>query len=298
MSILPYITPPMTAKGLVHPRLYEDQATYRAYLFGPFRVFRGEQKLVEERPRRKKALMILKWFLLNSGKPYSADEFIDLFWPDSSPQTAMGNFHVTMHCLRRMLEPDLDGRQESAFIRRSANNFYHFEMGESWWTDAGDVEMLFALGQTNDAKDERGKACFYYRRVTSYCALEFLPEDDSEDLFLPYRRRYQETYSQALMRLMQLHMENNEREDLLDCAYQMRQVDRYNEMATRVVIDALLQSGNTMLAQRMLKHFRDSLREDLGIRPTKELCTLQKHIQTALTRSPSEQVPALGAECG
>lgn len=281
MANVPYTSSRQAARELVHPREYEDEAIYRAYLFGPFRVFRKDRPLGEETPRRKKALTILKWFLLNPGKPSSADEFIDMFWPDSPPQKALSNFHVTIHCLRRMLEPDLDPRQESAFIRRSLNNFYYFQLRESWWTDTSDVEMLFERGYASDAQGARGTACFYYRRVSSYCIQGFLAEDDSGDWLLPYRRRYQHIYTQVLMRLMQLSMQNNEREELLEYAYQMIQIDPYNELATRVIIDAHLQSGNVARAERRLQLFWDSLQRDLGVHPTKEFYALRERIQAA-----------------
>src|SRR5947209_6920810 len=110
-------------KDGVHPREYEYQATYRAYLFGQFRLFCGTQSANDLLRRRTKAFLLLKWFLLNPGKLCSADEFIDLFWPETSPETAMGNFHVTMHFLRHILEPGLNARQEPIYIRRKPNNF-------------------------------------------------------------------------------------------------------------------------------------------------------------------------------
>ena len=167
----------LTARELVHPREYEQQATYRGYLFGPFRLFRGEQAIGDLMQRRNKARMILKWFLLNPGKLGSADEFIDLFWPEISPEKTLGNFHVTMHCLRHMLEPTLNARQESAFIRRKPNNFYWFQTDESWWTDTSDVEMLLERARAYDVQGDNRRASYYYRKVASYCSRGFLPED-------------------------------------------------------------------------------------------------------------------------
>src|SRR4051812_298294 len=102
MTITNNRNPLLIEKDPVHPREYEYQALYRGYLFGPFRLFRGKEAVGELIRRRNKARMLLKWFLLNPGKPGSADEFIDLFWPEISPETALGNFHVTMHYLRHM----------------------------------------------------------------------------------------------------------------------------------------------------------------------------------------------------
>src|SRR5690348_8113690 len=92
-------------KTSIHPYEREHQAYYRAYLFGQFRFFQGQQSIAEEMRRRSKAGTLLKWFLLNPGTLCSADQFLDLFWSDISPETTLGNLHVTMHYLRRLLEP-------------------------------------------------------------------------------------------------------------------------------------------------------------------------------------------------
>ena len=128
---------------LAHPREREHGAIYRAYSFGQFRLLCKDRPIREAMWRRNKAKALLKWFLLNPGKLCSADEFIDLFWPDLPLETACGNLHVTMHCLRHLLEPSLSPRQESKFIRRQTNNFYWFDMDETWWTDITDVQHLF-----------------------------------------------------------------------------------------------------------------------------------------------------------
>ncbi len=118
--------------------MYEHEAAYRAYLFGRFQLYHRRQRLDEDLLRRKKARLILIWFLLNPGKPGSMEQFINLFWPDSPPDKAIGNFHAAMHSLRRTLEPNLPAGQESSFIRRRPDNFYSFEADETWWTDARD----------------------------------------------------------------------------------------------------------------------------------------------------------------
>src|SRR6266571_3632921 len=103
--------------------------------FGQFRVIHNSRTLGELDWRRNKAKTLLKWFLLNPGKLYSADQLIDLFWNDIELEAAIRNFHVTMHYLRHMLEPNLNPRQESSFLHRSNGSFYWFELHPTWWTD-------------------------------------------------------------------------------------------------------------------------------------------------------------------
>lgn len=246
-----------------HPREYEYEAEYRAYLFGQFRLYRGQRRLDEYMPSRKKARLILIWFIINPGRPSSMEQFIDLFWPDSSPVKAVGNFHVAIHCLRRMLEPHLLAGQESSFIRRRPNNFYHFQVDNRWWTDAGDLEMLFERGQSCDSRGDWRRACFYYQRVAAYGAQGFLPDGEYGDWLNAHRQRYEQIYAQVLMRLMKLYAGSDDREELLEYAYQMLRLDRRNIPATRAIVDSYLRAGDVGRAQRRLKLFVESLPDDI-----------------------------------
>jgi DNA-binding SARP family transcriptional activator len=271
----------LTEKNLIHPREYERQATYRGYLFGQFQLFCGTQSVGELLRRRNKARMLLKWFLLNPGKLGSADEFIDLFWPEVSPETALGNFHVTMHHLRHILEPSLNARQEPTCIRRKPNNFYWFQMDESWWTDAADIQKLFEQARTYDLRGNNHTASFYYRKIAGYCNQGFLLEDETESWLIPYRRRYTYIYSQVLTRLIQLHLQKNEQEEVLEYAYQLLAIEPCSEMATRMIVDIHLQQGNVSTAQSLLDAFWHALQRDLGLYPNKEFYALRERIRAA-----------------
>lgn len=268
-----------SGQELVHPREYEYQANYRGYLFGPFRFFRGEQPTGELLQRRNKASQLLKWFLLNPGKLVAADELIDLFWPETSLEKAPGNFHVTMHYLRRVLEPDLNARQESSFIHRKPNNFYWLQIDERWWVDTSEIQLLLERAQAHDRHGDDSKAGYYYRKIATYCSQGFLLEDESEDWLRPYRRHYTHIYSQVLTRLIQLYTQRNELEEVQEYAYQLLFIDPYNEMATQTIIDANLQQENFSIAQRRLDAFWHSLQQDLGLNPNKEFHVLRERMR-------------------
>jgi DNA-binding SARP family transcriptional activator len=282
MYCIPARSSRRSGEKLLHPREYEDGARHRAYFFGPFRLFCGDRIVGVEEFRRHKARMLLQWLLLNPGKPLAVDEFVDMFWRDSNPEKAVGNFHVTMHYLRRILEPDLDPRQESAFIRRGPNSFYFFHAGESWWTDIDDVEILLKRGCACDVQGHTQRACFYYSRVASYCIQGFLTYGSTGEWLTPYRARYRQIYAQVLMRLMQLHMRRGEPEELLEYAYQMLRIDCHNEMAMKVIVDAYVKEGSFERAKRRLDHFFYSLQNELGVGPGKELYALREQIHSAL----------------
>jgi len=269
---------PPDVQGIAHPREREYSACYRTYFFGQFRLFAREKPVKETMWRRNKVKSLLKWFLLNPGKLCSADEFIDLFWPDVALETASGNLYVTIHCLRHLLESTLSPREASKFIRRQSNNFYWFEMDETWWTDIVDVQHLFDTARAFDACGDDVKASFYYRKVVSLCCLGFLPEDESEQWLRPYRQHYEYIYLQVLLRLIQIYQKRGELEEVLEYAYLASSLDVYCELAIKAIIDVYFKQGNMGMAMRRLDDFGSLLRQELGVEPSKEMHALRMGI--------------------
>lgn len=265
-------------KDLAHPREREYGALYRAYAFGQFHLLYQEKPIKETMWRRSKVKALLKWFLLNPGKLCSADEFIDLFWSDLPPETAFGNLYVTMHCLRHLLEPSLEPREASKFVRRQSNNFYWFEMDNTWWTDVAEVQHLFDIARVFDTQGEDAKASFYYRKVISLCSSGFLPEDRDESWLRPYRQHYEYIYSQVLVRLIQMYLQRNEGEEVLEYAYLALASDPYCEPAMKAIVDVYFKQGNTEMALRRLDDFRCLVRQELGVEPSKEMHALRMKI--------------------
>lgn len=271
----------------IRPLDQERKATYRAYLFGSFRVFKGDEVLGHGRQRREKALVLLKWFLLNPGKPSSMEQLIDLGWPDTPSEKAAGSFHVAMHCLRRMLEPDLRPGGESSYVIRSGSNFYRFEAGDSWWTDADKVERLFEQARACDGRGDARRACFYYGRVTAYTGRRFLEDEKARDHWLaPYRRRYEGIYEQVLIRLIQIHWARGELEESVEYAQQLLRLDPHNELAAATVIEADLRLGRQAHAHRELSVFLESLERDLGTAPSSDLLALLDRMAVSFHGGP------------
>lgn len=262
-------------QGVAHPREREYGALYRAYAFGQFRLFCQERLVKETMWRRNKVKALLKWFLLNPGKLCSADEFIDLFWSDLPSETAFGNLYVTMHCLRHVLEPALGPREASKFIRRQSNNFYWFEMNETWWTDIAEVQQLFETARTFDANGEDVKASFYYRKIVSHCGSGFLPEDEAEEWLRPYRQHYEYIYLHVLVRLIQMYQQRDELEEVLEYAYLALSIDAYCEPAMKAIIDVYFKQGYVGKAMRRLDDFGCFLQQELGVEPSREMHALR-----------------------
>src|SRR5581483_353433 len=159
----------------------------------------------------------------------------------------------------------------------------------SWGVDTSDIKTLLERARDSDRHADSNKAIYYYRKIAGYCSQGFLPEDESEDWLLPYRRHYKHVYYHVLKRLIQIHMQRHESEEVLEYAYQTLFIDPFNEIATRAIVDTYLQQENTSGAQHRLDAFLRSLQQGTGLRPSKDLILLRDRILAAcnLTKGAS-----------
>lgn len=243
----------------------EHSAIFRAYLFGPFRLFYRRELLGEAVWRRNKAKSLLKWFLLHPGQSFSADQLIDLFWPDLSAETAQGNLHVTLHFLRRLLEPGLVRGQTSSYISRSAGSFYQFQVDATWWADIFIIPHLLHEAVHYEKSSDVVKAMFYYHKIMHYCNLRFLPEDIYEDCFLPYHQQYERLSLRVLSRLIALSFHRHEFDEVVEYAYQALLLDPCHEPAMEAIVKAYHQQGNGTKSMQVLQEFERVLQKKLAI---------------------------------
>lgn len=259
---------------------------YQAFFFGPFRVVRDEHLLGESAWRRNKAKTLLKWFLLNPGQYFSADQLNNLCWPGVEQEIASKNLHVTIHYLRHILEPDLGPGQKSRFLRRNRHNFYWFDLSESWWLDILDIEQLSTRAQEAELRGNLLAAIECYHKLIDYFTVGFLPEEVYEDTFSTYRRQYDYAHAQVLEKVMHLCTQAHMLDHVLTYSLQALSVDPYCETAVKALVGVYIEQGNITGALHTLDTFHDLVHRDLGITPSQEIGLLRDHILCNQTENP------------
>ncbi|BCL84191.1 hypothetical protein ccbrp13_66560 [Ktedonobacteria bacterium brp13] len=254
----------------------ESAAPYKAYLFGPFRITLGNQQVGTLIWRRNKAKTLLKWFLLNPSRMFSADQLIELFWPGVERTSGLRNLHVTINYLRHLLEPDLLPHQESSFICRNKNNFYWFEMNDQWWADIFAVQYHETCAVNAEQRENMAEVIVHQHKIVEYCSLGFLPADTYEDIFSPYRRKYDCLYQQTLEHLIHHCTQSGMFDEVFSYSQQALLLDPYCEVAIKAVVHVYFQQGNVAGAMRKLKDFQNLLKDDLGLEIGEDLQLLQK----------------------
>ncbi len=246
---------------------------------------RGDRALDERTLRRNGVRTLLKWFLLNPGERFGIGQLCGLLWPDRDTIRAVNNFHVTLHYLRRGLEPGLGRGAASTFVRNDRMQHYWFESGDRWWTDVLEVGALSRAGREAERQGEAGRAIECYEEVLRYYELIFLPEDIYDDIFEPYRSEHDRGHAHVLNRLMRLYLQDNQHPSAHAVALRALAIDPYAEEAVRTLVMVHLSQSDAAAAVRQLDELFQVMARDLGCAPNDELRTLRQAIQSGDLRS-------------
>lgn len=255
---------------------------FAARLFGPFQISRdGDPLNGAAELRRTSARTLLKWFLLNPDVRVESSELCELLWRERNSRSNLNQLHVTLHYLRRLLEPTLAARQPSTFIRSDGRGRYWFDFTGCWWTDVTEVERLFAAGKDAEAKGDAKTAITSYEALLGYYRQTFLPENLFDEAFDSARTAFDVAHQNAESRLLRLYLIRGLPHEALPIALSILDRDPLSEEASTALAEVSLLQGNVLSARAQLAGYLETVRRELGVGPSRTVRQLWERIERA-----------------
>lgn len=266
-----------------HPHTSDlEPPRFTARFFGPFQVLRNGVPLDDAAGLgRTSARTLLKWFLLNPGVRVESPELYELLWPVRRARSNPNRLHVTLHYLRHLLEPGLNTREPSTFIRSDHKGLYWFDFADRWRTDALEVDQLLAAGRDADTAGDLEQAIRSYEILMDYYERTFLPENLFDEAFAAPRTAYEVAHREVEMRLLQLYLVRGLNHKALPIALSALDRDPYSEAAAVAIAEVSLRQGNTLAARTQLAGYLETIRRELGVNPSGHALRLWERIQRA-----------------
>ena len=177
-----------------------ETARLRFQCFGTFQLTVDGEPIPVSRFKRMKAATNLKYLVTHQGGPVARESLAEALWPGVDSAKANANLRVTLHALRRGLEPSLKKGQPSSFIATRGDLVY-LEPSVSVWVDTDEfsrrvrsVAKLALDGRNGEALKESREAILLYRG-------EYLEDEPYSDWCYFERARLREIHLD-LLRLM------------------------------------------------------------------------------------------------
>jgi LuxR family maltose regulon positive regulatory protein len=168
---------------------------------GGFRVTTGQRKIGPEKWKNTKAAMIFQYLALNPHKGFvPKDVLLELVWPDQDPAVTRKRFHVALHFLRRLLEPDLKRGQSSSYLLRRGDA-YRLETGMDGQVDALCFAQALEQAQRHERSDESQALNCFLEAETLFRG-ELLPGEGDCQWLVDQRQMYQRMYLKCLTKII------------------------------------------------------------------------------------------------
>jgi DNA-binding SARP family transcriptional activator len=244
---------------LARPRL-----PIRLVTLGGLAVWRGDSPVPASAFVRRKARGLLAALACARG-PVHRELLLEWFWPDLPPDRGLAVLYVTLHDLRRALEPNLGrGIPSSLVVAEGATYRLVLREGDTW-----DTARFLDLARPPSPEGRPESLDRLFEAEAAYTG-ELLPEWPYEDWAMPLRLEVEEARQSVLGRLADTLLAAGRPGEAVVRYQGLLAIDAEYEAWHRGLMRAYAKSGELALALRQYHACRARLRRGQGTDPSGE----------------------------
>lgn len=214
-------------------------------VLGALQVVRNGKLVLETDWKTERAKVLFAFLIWKGKNGVAREEILEALWSDTDYEKASNNFHVTVHRLRRALEPNLKTGRDSLYITHSRGR-YRFNFDAPHWLDVTAFESLAAM----ESLPERKQAIELYRGSYLKDVILGLPPDIEID-----RLSYERIYVETLRGLAADSYSEREKALYLE---KLVAVEPLDQDARQALIELYLNWGRHDLVRRQLSYWRET----------------------------------------
>ena len=223
--------------------------------------------------------LLLKAIVVNGCREIPADILMDALWPGASTEVAIKRFKVTLHRLRKILEPDMDPHAGSSFIVLKDNRI-SLDTQSCWVDVEAFLSVCDVIRQLKCDEDDNDllAAC---RRADEIYGGDFLPEEPYLSWVETKRTALKAQYFAVLLEMTELFIRRN---DLAEATRYCRcavQVDPLAEQAFQQLMRLLHRQGRNSAALKVYRDLTKNLAGELDTGPDPQTSQIYEQIKKA-----------------
>ena len=275
--------PPTTHRPKAIGGIQPDPVLLDIRTLGAFEVRRSDGEIISDRRwagvRQK---LLLKAIIVNGCREIPKDILMETIWPESDLHTASKRFKVTLHRLRRILEPDRDHRSVSSCIILK-DQLVSLDM-DRCRVDVNDfLRACDAIRQFKRDGDDNQCLAACRQAVATYGG-DFLPEEPYLSRADMKRSALREQFVGVLMDMAVLFQCKNDVEQAIHYSHQAIQADPLAEQAYLQLMRLLRQGGRHSAAIRVYRDLQQRLAAELDTVPDPETTRVYEAIRYTRNR--------------
>jgi LuxR family transcriptional regulator, maltose regulon positive regulatory protein len=248
----------------------------RIQCLGKFEVRRGDVPIEDEAWERAQPKSLLKALIARDARQTSREVLMEDLWPESNAQSAERNFKVTLHRLRKTLEPGMDQSFGSSYLHLK-DNLLSLDKDLC----SVDIEDFFSFaekGQKGEAEGNFKKALTCYGKAVELYRGDFL----AADLYLPWvetkREAFRRTYVDVLTRMASLWERQGKSKKAIECWQRIIQAEPFTEEAYQKTMLLYGKRGMRNAALRVYEEYKKQLKAELDVEPDEATTAIYRKI--------------------
>ncbi len=247
------------------------------HLLGHFKVFVDDVPIADWPAGKARALF--KCLALERAEACSRERLMARFWPDADQEAARNSLNVTLHALRRALDPS--GQRWPLIVHRRGS--YRLHDAIPIWVD---VEAFDWHCRSADAAAWKGDSAAVDHALATALSVYRGPLA-LDDRFDEGLSRERDALQQRLVRLLHTAGEHQfERGDYVACAAstaRLLELEPCDEEACRRLMRCHSRLGQVHLALRQFRDCVSALERELKLIPSPQTVALAQQLRTRQT---------------
>ena len=245
----------------------------RIAAMGGFAVRRGDQTVPVSAFGRERARAVLG-ALVCAGGPVHREQLLDWLWPDLDVERGLRALHVTLHSLRRALEPELGRGSAGRSVIRSEGEGYRLILADG---DTMDLSGFLDLAEPVPGETARQTLSRLSAAERAYSGPVY-PEWPYADWATERRTEVERVFSAVLAELAERLLSAGQYREALLRYERLLAIEPEREAFHRSLMVAYAQAGEKALALRQYHACRSVLRRELGVEASSETRALYQLI--------------------
>lgn len=235
-------------------------------LLGNLEIENGTVKIEENVNRSKKMWNLLGFIITNRKKHLSQNDYIDMLWPDGVSSNPVNALKTLISRVRTLLEP----------VAVHHENFILSSQGSYQWNNqlhcVIDTEVFEELCHkaSDSAYPEEERIKFYKTALDLYKG-DFLSKHTNEIWTIPISTYFHNLYLETVKDFLSLLEQQNDFDTMKHYVSKALQIERFDETLHCILIQTLLNEGDSIAALKHYEETTDMLYLNLGVKPSKEL---------------------------
>jgi DNA-binding SARP family transcriptional activator len=248
----------------------------RVRLFGGLDVSVDHRSIRERDWKKRKSRLLFAMLVVRRGQDVPRDEILEYLWPDLDYDKAKNNFYVAWSTMKAALMAP-DHKQEPCPYIESRRGRCRV-ICDLLRSDVDEFEELIAEIREHEAAGKVTEAVNALQNLMSVYRGDLLPGDVYDDWFASCRDKYRFEFVDAMLRGVELLLEQDDPCEALVLARRGLAVDPYREDLYQAALRCHIIAGQRSAAIETFIQCKTQLAEQLGLDPGADTMALYQEI--------------------